>query len=57
MRRCGFEADELTTPEQPDLELDIEPKLAWALRHRHATFAGGITACPRVPIARSRSRL
>lgn len=34
MRRCGFEADELTSPGQPDLELDIEPKLAWALRRR-----------------------
>ena len=34
MRFYGFRADEITTPQAPDLELDIDPKLSWALRHR-----------------------
>jgi predicted DNA-binding helix-hairpin-helix protein len=34
MRHYGFDADELTTPEQPNLSLDADPKLAWALSHR-----------------------
>lgn len=34
IRHYGFKAEELTTPEQPDLSLTIDPKLAWALRHR-----------------------
>lgn len=34
LRFYGFQADELTTPEQSNLDLDIDPKLAWALRHR-----------------------
>ncbi|HUS05764.1 MAG TPA: putative DNA modification/repair radical SAM protein [Bryobacteraceae bacterium] len=34
MRFYGFEAHELTTPEAPNLALDKDPKLAWALRHR-----------------------
>ena len=34
MRYYGFDARELTTREQPNLPLDINPKLAWALRHR-----------------------
>ena len=34
MRFYGFRADEITTPEQPSLDLDIDPKLAWALRNR-----------------------
>lgn len=34
LRFYGFEADELTTPEQSNLDLNIDPKLAWALRHR-----------------------
>ncbi len=34
IRHYGFDAAELTTPEQPDLDLAIDPKLAWALRHR-----------------------
>jgi putative DNA modification/repair radical SAM protein len=35
MRFYGFDAEELTTPDDPNLSLDIDPKLAWALRHRH----------------------
>jgi putative DNA modification/repair radical SAM protein len=34
MRFYRFTADELTTTQQPNLSLDIDPKLAWALRHR-----------------------
>lgn len=33
-RHYGFQADELTNPEQPNLSLDIDPKLGWALAHR-----------------------
>lgn len=34
MRFYGFDAEELTTADQPDLPADADPKLAWALRHR-----------------------
>jgi predicted DNA-binding helix-hairpin-helix protein len=34
IRFYGYNAPELTTAEQPDLDLRIDPKLAWALRHR-----------------------
>ncbi len=34
MRFYGFRHDEITTPDQPNLDLDIDPKLSWALRHR-----------------------
>jgi predicted DNA-binding helix-hairpin-helix protein len=34
LRFYGFKVNELTTQEQPDLPLDMDPKLAWALRHR-----------------------
>jgi putative DNA modification/repair radical SAM protein len=34
VRFYGFGAHELTTPQQPNLDLKIDPKLAWALRHR-----------------------
>jgi putative DNA modification/repair radical SAM protein len=33
LRFYGFAVEELTTPEQPDLPLGMDPKLAWALRH------------------------
>lgn len=33
-RFYGFRADELTTDERPNLSLEIDPKLAWALAHR-----------------------
>ncbi len=35
MRFYGFTAEELTTDESPNLSLEMDPKLAWALRHRH----------------------
>jgi putative DNA modification/repair radical SAM protein len=34
MRFYGFKADELTTAASPNLSLEMDPKLAWALRHR-----------------------
>jgi len=34
IRFYGFEAGELTAPGQPDLDRTVDPKLAWALRHR-----------------------
>ncbi|MDR0757327.1 MAG: putative DNA modification/repair radical SAM protein [Tannerella sp.] len=33
MRFYGFDANELADDRYPDLETDIDPKLAWALRH------------------------
>lgn len=33
MRQYYFEAEEILDPASPDLEPDIDPKLAWALRH------------------------
>ena len=33
MRHYGFKAEEITTPDQPELDLNIDPKLAWARRH------------------------
>lgn len=34
MRFYGFDVRELTTKEKPDLDLDVDPKLSWALRNR-----------------------
>ena len=34
MRHYGFQAQELTTDTQPNLDLTRDPKLQWALRHR-----------------------
>ena len=33
MRYYAFDPDELVTPQEPWLDLDLDPKLAWALRH------------------------
>lgn len=33
MRFYGFRADEIVDDSYPDLDLEIDPKLAWALRH------------------------
>ena len=35
MRFYGFDAGEIVDPTQGMLSLEIDPKLAWALRHRH----------------------
>jgi putative DNA modification/repair radical SAM protein len=34
MRFYGFRGDELTTPDEPNLDANLDPKLGWALRHR-----------------------
>ena len=34
MRHYGFGTSEIVTPEMPNLDLEIDPKLAWALRNR-----------------------
>jgi predicted DNA-binding helix-hairpin-helix protein len=34
MRFYGFRGDELTTPAEPNLDINLDPKLGWALRHR-----------------------
>jgi putative DNA modification/repair radical SAM protein len=34
MRHYGFAPDELTTRREPNLDLSLDPKLAWALRNR-----------------------
>ncbi len=34
MRYYGFDAAELTTADEPNLDLQRDPKLTWALRHR-----------------------
>jgi putative DNA modification/repair radical SAM protein len=36
MRFYGFSADEITSETAPNLSSDMDPKLAWALRNRHA---------------------
>ena len=36
MRFYGFRADEIVDDSYPDLDLEIDPKLAWALRHPEA---------------------
>ena len=33
VRQYGFAVDEIVTAERPDLDLRMDPKLAWALRH------------------------
>ena len=35
MRFYGFAHGELTTPASPQLDLDVDPKLSWALRNPH----------------------
>lgn len=33
MRSYGFSVDEIVSPDVPHLDMDIDPKLSWALRH------------------------
>lgn len=35
MRFYGFRVNEIVSPEEPLLDMDIDPKLAWALRNMH----------------------
>jgi putative DNA modification/repair radical SAM protein len=46
MRFYGFKAEELTTEQAPNLDLKIDPKLAWALRHRE-WFPVNLNKAPR----------
>jgi putative DNA modification/repair radical SAM protein len=51
MRYYGFDASELTSPDAPDLSLDVDPKTAWALRHRER-FPVDLDRAPREAILR-----
>ena len=51
MRFYGFRADELTEKASPHLELDFDPKLAWALRHRE-NFPLDLNTAPREMLLR-----
>ncbi|HEY3837937.1 MAG TPA: putative DNA modification/repair radical SAM protein, partial [Bryobacteraceae bacterium] len=51
MRFYGFDSTELTTPEQPDLPLNADPKLAWALRNRQF-FPVDVNIAPREALLR-----
>jgi putative DNA modification/repair radical SAM protein len=46
MRFYGFRAAELTATADHDLDLEIDPKLAWALRH-HSVFPVDLNKAPR----------
>ena len=35
MRFYGFDSTEIVSEESPNLDLDLDPKLSWALRNRH----------------------
>jgi len=45
-RFYGFNVGELTTPESPNLDLELDPKVGWALRYRHL-FPVDINTAPR----------
>ncbi len=51
MRRYGFAADELTAADSPQLDLEHDPKLAWALRNR-AFFPVDVNTAPREALLR-----
>jgi hypothetical protein len=46
MRFYGFKTSEILTPETPNLDLDLDPKLSWALRNRH-DFPVDVQIAPR----------
>ncbi len=46
MRFYGFDVGELTTRDEPDLPLHMDPKLAWALRNR-GSFPVDVQKAPR----------
>jgi len=51
MRYYGFEAAELTTESEPNLDPHQDPKLGWALRHR-AFFPVDVNRAPREALLR-----
>jgi putative DNA modification/repair radical SAM protein len=51
MRYYGFRAAELTDASQPNLDLRVDPKVSWALRHR-AFFPVDLNRAPREALLR-----
>jgi putative DNA modification/repair radical SAM protein len=51
LRFYGFKVDELTTADAPNLDLALDPKLAWALRNR-ASFPADVNRAPREVLLR-----
>ena len=51
MRYYGFRNSEILTPEEPNLDLSLDPKLAWALRNRQE-FPVDLQKAPRERILR-----
>ena len=51
MRFYGFSVHELTTPATPNLDLDVDPKLAWAMRNR-AEFPVNVNSAPKEALLR-----
>ena len=51
LRFYGFTADELTTVAQPNLSLELDPKMTWALRHP-AEFPVDVNRAPREMLLR-----
>jgi predicted DNA-binding helix-hairpin-helix protein len=51
MRYYEFGVHEITAPAAPNLDLEIDPKLAWALRHREQ-FPVDVNRAPRAQLLR-----
>ncbi|WP_193212899.1 putative DNA modification/repair radical SAM protein [Luteolibacter marinus] len=51
MRYYGFQTREILTPEAPNLDLELDPKLAWALRNRQ-NFPVDLQTAPREVLLR-----
>ncbi len=51
IRQYGFTAGELLAPDRPQLDPDLDPKLAWALLHRE-TFPIDVNRAPRESLLR-----
>jgi putative DNA modification/repair radical SAM protein len=51
LRFYGFEVDEIASDTAPNLDLQLDPKLAWALRHR-AIFPADVNRAPREMLLR-----
>lgn len=51
LRFYDFKVGEITTPEAPNLDLALDPKLAWALRHRER-FPVDVNRAPRESLLR-----
>lgn len=51
LRYYGFKADELTTADEPNLDLQLDPKSAWALRNRYQ-FPVDVNTAPKEMLMR-----